>query len=75
MSDLQDINTTKYSVMFNYTLSLNMRNVRDVYKGIRHSQSDNPDLLFPRLGITFGEFAVSQVMKLPRHGSEKKKSS
>ena len=61
-----DLNTAKYTTLFHHIHNMNMRDVRDVYKGMRQSGSDDPDMLFPRLGFTAGEFAVAYVMKMPR---------
>ena len=45
---------------------MNMRDVRDTYKGLRQNQSNDLNMLFPRLGFTAGEFAVAHVIKMPR---------
>lgn len=63
-----DVNTSKYTTLFHYIHNLSMRDVRDVYKGIRQSGSENPNMFFPRKGFTTGEFAVAHVTKVPRHG-------
>jgi len=62
-----DVNTAKYTTLFHYIHNLSMRNVRDVYRGIRESGTENPNIFFPRKGITTGEFAVAIVIKVPRH--------
>jgi hypothetical protein len=61
-----DPNVVKYSKLFGYIHHMNMRNVRDVYRGIREFPGSGPDVLFPRLGITAGEFAAAYVVKVPR---------
>ena len=67
MSDpIPDLNASKYLTLFHYIQTMNMRHVRDIYKGMRQSGSEDPDMLFPRLGVTAGEFSVAHVMKLPR---------
>ena len=60
----EHINTSKYANLFFYINNMNMRDVRDVYKGMRQSGSDDPNMFFPRLGFTAGEFAVAHIMKM-----------
>jgi hypothetical protein len=67
--DDADPNALKYTTMFRYIHEMNMRNVRDIYKGMRVTELPGPDMLFPRLGITAGEFAVAHVVKLPRRST------
>ena len=62
------LNAEKYTTLFNHIHNLKMCNVRVVYKGIRQSGSDDPDMFFPALGFTVGEFVVAHVMKMPRRG-------
>jgi hypothetical protein len=66
-----DLNTTKYNILFNRIQKLNMRDVRITYSGLRQSFSktstnEDVDVFFPRLGFTAGEFAVAQILKVPR---------
>ena len=61
-----DLNTSKYTTLFHHIHNMNMRDVRDAYKGMRQSGSEDPNMFFPRLGFTAGEFAVAHVMKMPR---------
>jgi len=62
----QDLNLSKYMTLFHYIQTLNMRHVRDIYRNMRSSGTEDPNLFFPKLGITAGEFSVAHVMKLPR---------
>lgn len=64
--DSGDPNALKYTTMFRFIHQLNMRNVRDVYRGMRISNEPSVEMLFPRLGITMGEFVVAHVVKTPR---------
>jgi hypothetical protein len=66
MSDDADTNTHKYITLFQYIQNLPMRVVRDMYKGIRQSGDGDPDMFFPQVGITAGEFSVAQVNRVPR---------
>jgi hypothetical protein len=61
-----DINISKYTTLFHHIHNMNMRDVRDTYKGLRQNQSNDLNMLFPRLGFTAGEFAVAHVIKMPR---------
>lgn len=61
-----DLNTSKYTTLFHHIHNMNMRDVRDVYKGMRQSGTDDPNMLFPRMGFTAGEFSVAHVMRMPR---------
>jgi hypothetical protein len=61
-----DLNTFKYTTLFHHIHNMNMRDVRDVYKGMRQSGDNDANMFFPRLGFTAGEFAVAHVMKMPR---------
>jgi len=64
--DPEDLNLTKYISLFHYIQTLNMRHVRDIYRNMRSSGTEDPNMFFPKLGITAGEFSVAHVMKLPR---------
>jgi len=64
-----DPNAIKYTAIFRHIHNMNMRNVRDIYKGMRMTPDPGPDMLFPKLGITAGEFSVAHVVKLPRRAS------
>jgi hypothetical protein len=66
MDSHQDLNASKYLTLFHYIQNMNMRNVRDIYRGMSTSGSDDPDMLFPRLGVTAGEFSLAHVVKVPR---------
>lgn len=61
-----DLNLNKYVNLFHHIQTLNMSHVRDIYRNMRASGTEDPNLFFPKLGITSGEFSVSQVMKMPR---------
>lgn len=66
LSPGSDSDASKYVTLFHYIHTLNMRDVRDVYKCLRKSNSNDPDMFLPHLGITVGEFAVAHVLKQPR---------
>ena len=57
------VNGHKYQTLFKHITTGDMRHIRSIYKVVRTSDIQDPNIFFPLVGCTLGEFCVAVLLK------------
>jgi len=61
----RDMNT-KTDVVSDVVSNLEVRHVRAMFAQMRNAPQQNTNYIFPRAGISFGEFTMAYIAKMPK---------